>query len=85
MIKKQASQRDYQYHRALLSFIVGVGELLVLELANHNSIDPENIGVSFGAVEAQLGELRDDVRMWHGGMTAARKEQILCDVFGVSQ
>lgn len=85
MVRKEADRRDLEYHRALISFIVGAGEMLVMELGNHTKIDPEHIGVGFKDVQAQLEELREDLRMWHGGMTAARRENILRDVFGVAQ
>jgi len=84
MLKKDATSRDMEYHRALINFLVGSGELLVLELQNHRSIDPEHIGIPFACVTSQMEELREDSRMWHGGMTETRRKNIMRDVLGVA-
>lgn len=85
MVAAEAALRDRKYHRAMLEFLIGSGALLVLELECHKQIDPMHIGVPFEAVAAQMQELRDDLRMWHGDMTPARRSEILSDVFGVTE
>ena len=39
--------RDRQFHRALLSFLKGSGELLLMELRNESSVNPKEIGIRF--------------------------------------
>jgi len=85
MIAAEPTARDRKYHRALLEFLIGSGAVLVLELECHKQIDSNHIGIPFESVAAQLQELRDDLRMWHGDMTAARKAEILGDVFGLKE
>jgi hypothetical protein len=82
MIVESPTARDYKYHKAMLSFIVGSGEILILELESHKQIDSVNIGMPFESVAATLQELRYDLRMWHSDMTDDRRAQILKDVFG---
>ncbi|MEX2581454.1 MAG: hypothetical protein WD342_20530 [Verrucomicrobiales bacterium] len=84
MIDSEArSARDDEYHRALLAFLLGVGELILLDLRRHEQIDPKWIGIGFDDVAAMIKELRSDMMMWHGEMTEARKQTILADVFGI--
>lgn len=85
MVATEATARDSKYHRAMLEFLIGSGSILVLELEAHKQIDPIHIGIPFESVSAQLQELRDDLRMWYGGMTTERRNEILGDVFGVTQ
>lgn len=85
MIAHEPNPRDRKYHRAMLEAIIGSGAILVLELECHKQIDSKHIGIPFESVVAQLQELRDDLRMWHGDMTAARRSEILSDVFGVTE
>ena len=67
----------------MLSFIVGSGEILILELESHKQIDPVHIGMPFESVTATLQELRYDLRMWHSDMTQDRRAEILQNVFGI--
>jgi hypothetical protein len=85
MIVSEPSARDYKYHQAMLSFIVGSGEILVLELESHKQIDSVHIGMPFESVIATLQELRYDLRMWHSDMTDDRRSEILKDVFGIEK
>ncbi len=85
MIATEATPRDMKYHRAILSFIVGAGEILLLELESHKTIDPIHIGMPFENVLATMQELRYNLRMWHGDMSDERRTEILQDVFGNSK
>ncbi len=85
MIAVEPTARDRKYHRAMLEFLAGCGAILVLELENHKQVDPNHIGIPFESVAAQLQELRDDQRMWHGAMTETRKTEILADAFGFTE
>ena len=85
MIIAEPTARDYKYHKAMLSFIVGSGEILVLELESHKQIDSVHIGMPFESVTATLQALRYDLRMWHSDMTAERRAEILQDVFGIEK
>src|SRR5207253_339541 len=85
MVAAEATLRDKKYHRAMMEFLIGSGAILVLELECHKQIDPNHIGVPFESVVAQVAELRDDLRMWHGDMTAPRRAEILSDVFGIKE
>lgn len=85
MVAADPTMRDKKYHRAMMEFLIGCGAVLVLELECHKQIDPSHIGVPFESVLAALQELRDDLRMWHGDMTAPRRAEILSDVFGIKE
>lgn len=85
MIAVDPTSRDQKYHRSMLEFLIGSGAVLLLELEAHKQIDPIHIGIPFESVAAQLEELRDDLRMWYGGMTAQRRTEILADVFGIAE
>jgi hypothetical protein len=85
MIVADPTARDYKYHQAMLSFIVGSGEILILELESHKQIDSVHIGMPFESVAATLQELRYDLRMWHSDMTEDRRAEILHDVFGIEK
>ena len=85
MVSTEATMRDKKYHRAMMEFLIGSGAVLVLELECHKQSDPIHIGVPFESVIAQVQELRDDLRMWHGDMTATRRAEILSDVFGIKE
>ncbi len=85
MVAVEPTQRDSKYHRALLEFLIGSGAVLVLELEGHKEIDPIYIGIPFESVAAQLAELRDDLKMWHGGMTTDRRKEILSNIFGLAE
>lgn len=69
----------------MLEFLIGSGAILVLELEAHKQIDPQHIGIPFESVTAQIQELRDDLRMWYGGMTEVRRSEIMRDVFAVKE
>jgi len=83
MIAVEPCARDQKYHKAMAEFLIGSGGVLLLELEAHTEVDSQHIGIPFESVAAQLQELRDDLRMWHGGMTSARRTEILGDVFGI--
>jgi len=85
MVATEPAARDRKYHRAMAEFLIGSGAILVLELECHKQIDSATIGLPFESVVAQLQELRDDLRMWHGEMTEARKREILGNVFGIAK
>jgi len=85
MVAAEPTLRDKKYHRAMMEFLIGSGAVLVLELECHKQIDPNHIGVPFESVVARVAELRDDLRMWHGDMTAPRRAEILSDVFGIKE
>jgi len=85
MVAVDPTARDKKYHKAMLEFLIGSGSILLLELECHKQIDSRHIGIPFESVVAQVQELRDDLRMWHGDMTTARRAQILTDVFGLKE
>ncbi len=74
-----ASPRDKTFHRAILSGLSGMGEMLLLEFEKHTEIDPVHIGLEFGDVSALVDELRHDLHMWHGdkSMTKERETEVL--------
>ncbi len=76
------SERDFNYHRAMLGFLKGCGELLLHQFKMHQEIDPKTIGIEFENLAATVESLRISERMWYGDMTKARREEILADVFG---
>jgi hypothetical protein len=84
MILKNPTQRDYDYHKAILGFLKGTGLLLQGELKRHQNIDPENIGVRYEDLAAMVSELEYQEREWYGDMTNDLRERMLVDVFGQS-
>lgn len=82
LIQRPAIERDTEYHRAMLAFLRGCGEILVLELKKHEDIDPQQIGLTFGDFSATVEELRISERERYGDMAQSRREEILNDVFG---
>ncbi|MEZ5386604.1 MAG: hypothetical protein R3F13_13915 [Prosthecobacter sp.] len=84
MILKTPSQRDYDYHHAILGFLKGTGLLLQGELKRHQNIDPENIGVSYEDLAAMVSELEYQEREWYGDMTDEFRDRMLADVFAQS-
>ncbi|WCJ58080.1 hypothetical protein NXS98_10115 [Fontisphaera persica] len=82
IVDRQPSERDINYHRAMLGFLKGCGELLLHQFRMHQEIDPKVIGFGFDNLAATVESLRISERMWYGDMTKARREEILADVFG---
>jgi len=74
------SERQEQKH--MLSVLINVGEWLVREL-RRNDVSGK-LGVTLADVEATLDELHVSLRVWFGGMTEARREQVLDEVFGAA-
>ena len=84
MVLKTPSERDSKYHRAMLAFLRGCGEVLIVELGNHTEIDPQRIGISYANFSAMVEDLRMSERQWYGDMTSSRRAEILNDVFGTA-
>jgi hypothetical protein len=74
------SERQEQKH--MLSVLINVGAWLVRELRQNDFTD--KLGVTLADVEAMLDELHVSLRVCFGGMTEARREQILDEVFGAA-
>jgi hypothetical protein len=85
LVLRTPGPRDLEFHRAFITFLLGVGEMLILELKEHDEVDPQHIGLRFEDVAAMVQGLRDDLQMWHGDMTEARRKEILHDVFGIAE
>lgn len=82
LLLRAPSERDLAYHRAVLGFLRGCGELLLLELQRQTESDPRHIGVEFRDFEASVADLRYAERERYGDMKEERRAQILDDVFG---
>jgi hypothetical protein len=82
VVLRPPSDRDSKYHRAIIAFLRGCGEILLVELSAHQEIDPERVGISFAALAAMVEELKISEREWYGDMTEARRREILNDAFG---
>ena len=82
MVLNKPSARDHDYHKAMLSFLEGCGEMLLLELKRQKEDDPQTIGIEFKDFEACVADLHYAHREWYGDMTKERREEILSDVFG---
>ncbi len=74
------SERQKQKH--MLSVLINVGQWLVRELRQNDVTG--KLGVTLADVEATLDELHVSLRVWFGGMTEARREHILHEVFGAA-
>ncbi len=84
MVLRESADRDTRYHRAILAFLRGCGEILLLELGAHQEIDPERIGIAYADMSAMVEELKMAERERYGDMTQSRRSEILNDVFGNS-
>jgi hypothetical protein len=82
MVLRDPSERDSKYHRAMIAFMRGCGEILLVELGAHQEIDPVRVGISFPDLAAMVEEMRISEREWYGDMTPERSAEILNDVFG---
>ena len=82
IVIKEPADRDLTYHRAMLAFLRGCGEMLLVELRNHTAIDPNQIGISYGDLAAMVEEFRMSERERYGDMKDVRRVEILNDVFG---
>jgi hypothetical protein len=82
LILRPPLARDVEYHKAMLAFLRGCGEVLVLELKKHDGVDPKQIGLSFADFSAMVEELKISERERYGDMTDSRRNEILSDVFG---
>src|SRR5713101_5387662 len=58
VVLRPPSDRDFKYHRAIIAFLRGCGEILLVELSAHQEIDPERVGISFAALAAMVEELK---------------------------
>ncbi len=76
------TEPERQSQKHMLSVLINVGEWLVRELRQNDVTD--KLGVTLADVEATLEELHVSMRVWFGGMTEARREQILDEVFGAA-
>jgi len=82
MVLRKPTGRDSKYHHAILAFLRGCGEILLVEVGGHATIDPAVIGIGFADIVAMVEELKMSERERYGDMTEARRSEILNDVFG---
>lgn len=82
IVLRPPAERDSKYHKAMLAFLRGCGELLLVELSSHQEIDPATIGIGFADLAAMVEDLKITEREWYGDMTKSRRAEILNDVFG---
>lgn len=82
MVQAEPDARDLDYHNTLSSSLVGSGKMLLMQLREHQEIDPQHLGVRFEDLRATVTAVERDYQQWHSGMTNARRDQILKDVFG---
>jgi hypothetical protein len=76
------TEQERQMQKHILSVLIGMGEWLVGELREHDITAKADVTVE--DVEATLEELHDSLRVSFGGMTEARRAQVLDEVFGAS-
>jgi hypothetical protein len=82
VVLKEPLERDTKYHKAMLAFLRGCGEMLLVELGNHQDIDPQRVGITYADLAAMIEELKMSEREWYGDMTKDRRTEILTNVFG---
>jgi hypothetical protein len=80
IVLREPSPRDLRFHRAYLAQVIAAGEQLAI-LADVNGLPQNPEGITLEAIEAELEALYHTQVGYHGGMSAARKEQILNEVF----
>jgi len=76
------TEQDRQEQKHMLSVLINVGEWLVRELRQNDVTAKAD--VTLADVEATLEELYVNLRVAFGGMTEARRAQVLDEVFGAS-
>jgi hypothetical protein len=81
MVLRSPQERDAKYHKAMLAFLRGCGEILLLELGVQQDIDSQSVGISYADMAAVVEELKMTEREWYGDMTEARRDEILKNVF----
>jgi hypothetical protein len=74
------TEADRRMQKHMLSVLINLGEWLVRELRQHDV--SANAGVKLADVEATLETLYESLRVSFGGMTEARRTQVLDEVFG---
>ena len=82
VVRGTPTERETQLQKHMLSVLISFGEWLVSEFRQNDVT--ERLGVTLADVEATLQELYVSQRVWFGGMTEARREQILDEVFGAA-
>jgi hypothetical protein len=75
-----ATEEERQMQKHILSALISLGEGLLAELRKHDIT--AKAGVTLADVEATLEELYVSQRVSFGGMTEARRAQVLDEVFG---
>ena len=83
LVLREAKSSDQDFHRVTLTQLLSSGEKLAQELAANPGANPIHIGLTLTDVNATLDNLRLTYSEYYGGMTAARKSEILKGVFGV--
>jgi len=76
------TDQDRQMQKQMLSVLISTGEWLVGELRQDDMT--AKAGVTLADVEATLEELYVSLRVAFGGMTDARRAQVLDEVFGAA-
>ncbi len=72
---------DQRYHKTLLAALIAEGERLLMRIQVAEGL-PENLdGIKAQDIDAMVEELRNTHVQWYGGMTAARRAEILKEVF----
>lgn len=74
------TEQDRQEQKHMLSVLINAGEWLVRELRQHDLT--AKVDVTLADVEATLETLYVSLRVAFGGMTEARRAQVLNEVFG---
>ena len=76
------TDQERQMQKHMLSALISMGEWLGSELRQHDITAKAD--VTLADVEATLEELHVSLRVSFGGMTEARRAQVLDEVFGAS-
>lgn len=83
LIVETPSIRDRDYHRCMLTNLMGHGETLRNEVVKQHEVNPENIGITLSDIEANVRYLRDLYARWFTDMTEAQKDDVLEQLFSV--
>ncbi len=74
--------RDVQFHRVLLTSLLGFGESLLLDVLDHTEVDPKHLGLQVEDLRAMVETLRMNYTEWYSDMTPARREAALREIVG---
>jgi hypothetical protein len=83
LILQEPTPTDLRQHRTWLANLIAEGERLLTESQTQGGLPEGVVHFKLTDVEAAVGNLRTDERLWHGSMSSTERAEILKAVFDV--